>query len=365
MRNRGKTSSRLGPRSARRSLRLEQLEARQMLAANVAAGMVSSGWFGNYAAGQPSHASAPAITASDTSTTAAAQAGKNPSGQIDWIVQFNTAAAEGIANAAGAALLLPAAPATPGHGVQFQIVEGLGAVGEVLARSSGATAAQATAALQSDREINWFEADSLKQIDAAVPNDPQFSQQWALANTGQSGGTPGDDIDATQAWNITTGSRNVVVAVIDSGVDYTDPDLAANIWTNPNAGQDGFSGDVHGYDFVDNDGNPMDTYGHGTFVAGEIGAVGGVPGTPGLDQGVAGVDWNVTIMPLEVSRFVRRRLHLRRHPRDQLCHNGAGPIWSERAGDQRKLDQQPERSGPECGDPGGRQRRDPIRGRGG
>ena len=166
-------------------------------------------------------------------------------------------------------------------------------MGEVLVRSYGATAAQATAALQSDRQIAWFEADSLKQIDAAVPNDTQFSQQWALDNTGQNGGTPGDDIDATQAWNITTGSRNVVVAVIDSGVDYTDPDLAANIWTNPNAGQDGFSGDVHGYNFVANNGNPMDDNGHGTFVAGEIGAV----GNNGL--GVTGVNWNVTIMPLK------------------------------------------------------------------
>ena len=114
-----------------------------------------------------------------------------------------------------------------------------------------------------------------------------------MSNTGQYGGTPGDDIGATAAWNITTGSRGVVVAVIDSGVDYTDPDLAANIWTNPNAGRDGFSGDLHGYDFVDNTSDPMDQYGHGTFVAGEIGAVGN-NGT-----GVAGVDWNVTIMPLK------------------------------------------------------------------
>ena len=126
-----------------------------------------------------------------------------------------------------------------------------------------------------------------------MPNDAQFSQQWALDNTGQDGGTPGDDIDATQAWNITTGSRNVVVAVIDSGVDYTDPDLAANIWTNPNAGQDGFSGDLHGYNFVADNGDPMDDNGHGTLVAGEIGAV----GNNGV--GVTGVNWNVTIMPLK------------------------------------------------------------------
>src|SRR5271157_2548706 len=236
MRHRGKTSSRLSLRGRQRSLRLEQLEGRQMLAGDLLSGMVSSGWFGSYAAAdRPLHASAPSITASAASAPSGTQAAKIPAGQLDWIVQFNTAALGNIASAATSARLLPQS------GAQFQILEGLGAVGEVLVRSSGATAAQAAAALQSDRQIAWSEADSRKQIGAAVPSDPQFSQQWALNNTGQSGGMPGDDIHATQAWNITTGSRNVVVAVIDSGVDYTDPDLASNIWTNPNAGQDGFN----------------------------------------------------------------------------------------------------------------------------
>ncbi len=259
-----------------------------MLAGDLLAGMVSSAWFGDYpASGQPQHASAPSIAACATSVAAGTQAASSFGGQLDWIVQFNPAAAAGIASAAGAADLLPSGSA------QFQIVEGLGAVGEVLARSYGLTAAQAVSALQSDRQIAWFEANSLRQTAAAVPNDPQFAQQWSLDNTGQDGGTPGCDIDATQAWNITTGSRSVVVAVIDSGVDYTDPDLAANIWTNPNAGQDGFSGDVHGYNFVANTGDPMDDNCHGTFVAGEIGAV----GNNGV--GMTGVDWNVTIMALK------------------------------------------------------------------
>ena len=259
-----------------------------MLAGDLLSGLVSSAWFGDYAAsGQPQHESAPSIAACATSVAAGTQAASNAGSQLDWIVQFNPAAAAGIAGAAGAAGLLPSG------GAQYQIVEGLGAVGEVLARSYGVTAAQAISALQSDRQIAWFEADSLKQTAAAVPNDPQFSQQWSLDNTGQDGGTPGCDIDATQAWNITTGSRSVVVAVIDSGVDYTDPDLAANIWTNPNANKDGFSGDVHGYNFVANTGDPMDDNCHGTFVAGEIGAVGN------NGAGMTGVDWNVTIMALK------------------------------------------------------------------
>ncbi len=258
-----------------------------MLAGSPVSGVASAAWFGAYADGQSLHAQGPTITASATSTSAAPASGINASGQLDWIVQIAPAADKGVSSAAGAAALLPQA------GKQFQVIEGLGAVGELLARSYGLTTAQATAALQADRQISWFEADSLKQIDAAVPNDSEFSQQWDLDNTGQDSGASGDDIDATAAWNITTGSRNVVVAVIDSGVDYTDPDLATNIWTNPNAGQDGFSGDVHGYNFVNNTGNPTDDNGHGTFVAGEIGAV----GNNGL--GVAGVDWNVTIMPLK------------------------------------------------------------------
>ena len=126
-----------------------------------------------------------------------------------------------------------------------------------------------------------------------MPNDPSFAQQWALQNNGQTGSTPATGIDAEAAWNLATGSRSVVVAVIDTGVDYTDPDLAANIWTNPYAGQDGFSGDLHGYNFVADNGNAMDDNGHGTHVAGIIGASGN------NGQGVSGVDWSVSIMALK------------------------------------------------------------------
>ena len=117
------------------------------------------------------------------------------------------------------------------------------------------------------------------------PNDPSFGQTWGLNNTGQTSGQAGvadADIDAPEAWDLTTGSRSIVVGVIDTGVDYTHPDLAANIWTNPGeiAGNgidddgNGFVDDVHGYDFANNDGDPMDDNGHGTHVAGTIAAVG-------------------------------------------------------------------------------------------
>ncbi len=246
-----------------------------MLSGNAAASILSPCWFTDLTGGQVQHASAPAISASDTSTAAHSPAAGAAGTTSDWIVQFKTSAVSGIASVAAVTGLLPQ------HGAQFQVLEGLGAVGEVLVSSVGATAGQISAALQADSNIAWYEADSVKQI-AAVPSDAQYAQQWAPA-----------DINAPAAWNITTGSRNVVVAVVDSGVDYTDPDLAANIWNNSNAGRDGLTGDVHGYNFVGNTGNPMDDNGHGTHVAGIFGAVGN------NGAGVAGVNWNVTIMPLK------------------------------------------------------------------
>ncbi len=166
----------------------------------------------------------------------------------------------------------------------------------------------ALAALRKDPRVRFAEPDATYGIDA-LPNDPSFGQLWGLNNTGQtvktSTGTADADIDAPEAWTTTTGSSSVVVAVIDSGVDWHHPDLAANIWTNPgescpgcaNDGIDndgnGYVDDVHGWDFVNNDNDPMDDNGHGTHVAGTIGAV----GNNGI--GVAGVNWNVQIMPLK------------------------------------------------------------------
>ncbi|MEG4278409.1 FG-GAP-like repeat-containing protein [Microcoleus sp. MON1_C1] len=154
--------------------------------------------------------------------------------------------------------------------------------------------------LAQDPRVETVELNYLLSINS-VPNDPQFDQLWGLNNTGQTGGTPDADIDAPEAWDIQRGSKNVVVAVIDTGVDYTHQDLAANMWTNLReiAGNDidddenGYIDDVRGYDFVNNDRDPMDDKGHGTHVAGTIGAVGN------NNIGVVGVSQNVSIMPLK------------------------------------------------------------------
>src|SRR5215213_2116960 len=131
------------------------------------------------------------------------------------------------------------------------------------------------------------------------PNDPLLSEQWGLINTGQREGKAGADVSAGYAWERTHGSRKVVVAVLDSGVDYTHEDLAANIWHRP-ADMEmyfdkelGFVDDFNGFSAVDRARDPMDENGHGTHCAGIVGAEGDNA------KGVAGVNWQVEIMPLK------------------------------------------------------------------
>jgi subtilisin family serine protease len=149
------------------------------------------------------------------------------------------------------------------------------------------------AALERRPDVRWAEPNHLYES-TATPNDPKYldSTLWGL-----------NKIHAPEAWDLTTGSASVTVAVVDSGVDYTHPDLAGNIWTNPGevAGDgldndgDGYVDDVRGWNFAGgahpaND--PTDSNGHGTHVAGTIGAVGN------NSVGVSGVNWSVRVMPV-------------------------------------------------------------------
>ncbi len=139
----------------------------------------------------------------------------------------------------------------------------------------------------------------VKPIAMSAPNDPQFEEQWALSNTGQEGGKTNADISALKAWDKTKGSDKIVVAVLDTGIDYTHQDLAANMWFRPDNvpayedAQLGTFDDEHGFDAADNASDPMDDNGHGTHCAGIIGAEGD------NDEGIAGVNWHVQIMPLK------------------------------------------------------------------
>jgi subtilisin family serine protease len=167
----------------------------------------------------------------------------------------------------------------------------------------------AAADLGRDPAVAWAEPNSYQQA-GSLPNDALFGYQWALHNTGQTvqgvAGVAGADTNAPGAWDRTTGSPAVRVAVVDSGINFREPDLAPNIATNPGetgSGREhngidddgnGFVDDWRGWDFVQDDNEPSDSAGHGTFVSGIIGA----RGNNGI--GMAGVDWNASLVPVRV-----------------------------------------------------------------
>lgn len=153
---------------------------------------------------------------------------------------------------------------------------------------AGVTVDQAVRALRADPAVRVAEPDWIVQTAQWFPNDPKFPQLYGLHNTGQTGGTADADIDAPEAWTRTRGSAQTIVAVIDTGVAATHPDLAANIL------KDG-QGKVVGYDYYSFDADPTDETGHGTHVAGIVGAVGNNA------VGVIGICPTVRIMPL---RFI-------------------------------------------------------------
>lgn len=229
------------------------------------------------------------------------------------LVRYRSEAAAERSEADGAATLFSGGSELP---MRVERIDGSDLVtGLRLVRVDTEDTLPAIAALNARPDVLYAEPNYVRRK-LTRPNDQHFGQMWGMKNTGQAPpgghtGTVGADIDAEPAWAINTGSRNVVVGVIDEGIDINHPDLADNIWKNPgeiaNNGVDddanGFADDVNGWDFFHNDRTVFDGSGaypsdgtdaHGTHVAGTIGAVGN------NGQGVVGVNWQVSLMSLKI-----------------------------------------------------------------
>jgi uncharacterized delta-60 repeat protein len=166
-------------------------------------------------------------------------------------------------------------------------------------------------AYERDAAVEFAQPNYVRKLASVFPNDPSFGELWGLHNAGQRvngvTGISGSDMDLPQAWERTTGSAAVTVGVVDTGIDYTHTDLNGNIWTNPNETDNGldddgngFADDLVGADFAGDtntsapDDDPLDDFGHGTHVAGTVGA----EGNDG--SSVTGVDWQVKLAALKV-----------------------------------------------------------------
>ena len=155
--------------------------------------------------------------------------------------------------------------------------------------------------LNKNPNIAYAEPDYIVHIASTYPNDPFWTELWGLHNTGQTGGAVNADINVPEAWDFSTGSSEVIVAVNDTGVDYDHPDLNANMWINPfeipdNGIDDdgnGYVDDYYGINVITDSGDPMDDNSHGTHCAGIIAAAGN------NEIGVVGVCWTAKIMALK------------------------------------------------------------------
>jgi subtilisin family serine protease len=156
---------------------------------------------------------------------------------------------------------------------------------QVVSVPDGATVENFISKLNSSGLVEFAEPDYIIHAAATIPNDPYFldGSLWGLNNYGQNGGTPDADIDAPEAWDVISSASNVVVAILDTGVRYTHEDLANNMWVNPLDGG-------HGFNAFTKTNDPNDDQGHGTLMAGIIGAEGN------NEKGVTGVAWHIQMM---------------------------------------------------------------------
>jgi hypothetical protein len=190
----------------------------------------------------------------------------------------------------------------PGASVQCQyddIVPGL----TLIRLPEGISAADAAVRFAASDGVLYAEPNYRYPLQKG-PNDPNYKQQWDLNNTGQNGGLPGADIRAQTAWDIQTGKKTVIVAILDTGMDMTNPEVGLSLWENtkevdgnPDVDDDGNGkvDDYNGWNFLNDTADPTDDVYHGTYVAGIIGAF-----TNDM-MGTAGTCWQVSLMPLKVA----------------------------------------------------------------
>jgi thermitase len=160
----------------------------------------------------------------------------------------------------------------------------------VVVLNSAANATTALKQLEANPAVRYAEVDGTVHAAAVYPNDPLFPDLWGLNQPNNI------DIDAPEAWSVTTGTTSTIVAVLDTGIDLNNPEFMYHLWVNPNGGSgaDGYVGDVFGWNFVSNNGYVQDDNGHGSHVSGILAAAGN------NNYGVVGVDWNALIMPVKI-----------------------------------------------------------------
>ena len=261
---------------------------------------VTPAWFQATGVGSPSRIQTPAGTQFSTEIVSW-QGNTERMVRGEWLIELSDASTHGVTTVSDVSGMFRDAP------FPVSVVGGLGRVGSLVVYA-GAEPAVAEPWFAGLGVVRTVEPNLMRQI-SLIPNEDvspgRFRELYGLNNTGQVigvAGLPDADMDAPEAWDLTTGSEDVVVGVIDTGIDYTHPDLAGNMWKNPgeilNNGLDdddnGFIDDYYGYDFINGDSNPADDQGHGTHVAGTIGAI----GNNGV--GVVGVNWKVRLMALKM-----------------------------------------------------------------